>query len=120
MDPEIPPPPVPTARDGPPLPPPPMTGWGPQPEDPRVRSAWTKTIIALVMAPLSVIACSILSIPALVLSIIALVEFRRIEEKPVHCTVLAIVALVISAFGILWLLAGAGFFAYMMASGNFP
>ncbi|MBM3500473.1 MAG: hypothetical protein FJX74_17585 [Armatimonadetes bacterium] len=110
------PPPIP-----PPLPPPPMAGWGPQPEDPRLRAAWTKTIIALVLAPVSLIARNVLAVPAVVLAILALVDIRRIENPPSHYLPLAIVALVIASLGVLLMLGSGIFFLVMyLGQGTWP
>ncbi len=105
----------------PPLPPPPLTGWGPPPEDPRAKAAWTKTIIALVLAPLGMMLCNVLCIPALVLSILALVDIRRIENPPVHIRVLAIVALVLASLGVVMLLGTGVLLLYLRSTpGKWP
>jgi len=61
----------------------------------------------VILAPLSIIICNILSPVALMLAILALVEVRRIEDPPAHIRVVAIVALVIASLAVLIMLGAA-------------
>jgi len=114
LPPPLPPPPLPP-------PPPPLTGWGPQAEDPRVKAAWIKILIALILAAVNFVICGFLCIPAFVLALMGLADLKRLDEPPGHYRVLAILALILAIIGILFLLGIAVFLAWTFAtSGTWP